>query len=202
MVGGSGGPRYEKARARRTRRQNMLRIQELTRKIQSAVARKQKPDLREYRPPQRGEEVIGTVSDPNLLALLKIVDDTQAEFILRWPTPPTNTRQMKDALVDKIELDTVRDLTLAEIRLAFAMGPDDRVVLRQGYHGPLLVKPRADGMRDDDGLTEAAAGMALEARVVAEEEKALEAMDGFLRKTLASFLPNCGNKECPIHGSR
>jgi hypothetical protein len=174
-------------------------LKSLWSKVQSARDRGVKPNMNEYRPLQRGEEVIGTITDPDLLALVALVDDAEAEFLLRWPEPPTNAVAMQLAMVAGEERIILHDLARYEIRKAFSMGPNDPVVLRQGYGGPVLVKPAPDDV-PPNGLTVAAI---VAARAAREIERASDSLDDGVAGLLAAItqiLPDCGNPTCRIHG--
>ena len=144
----------------------MLFLQEVARQLQSAQARGLKPNMDGYRPLQSGEEVVGTITDSALLALVVLVDKAEAEFLLRWPTPPTNAVAMGHALAAGAEKDELTELVHLEIRRMLSMGPEDPVVLRQGYGGPVVVKPAALDT-PPNGLTVVAIEAARAARKVA-----------------------------------
>ena len=172
-------------------------LRSLGSKVQSAEARGLKPDMNEYKPLQRGESVIGVVTDTGLLALMQILDEKQAAFFLRWPEPPTNVREMKAAIVAGEEVETLRKLVQYEIRTAFAMGPEDPVVLRQGYDGPVVVNP-APADVPQDGLTVAAIA---EVKAV-KRTIALDSIQENFRKALARATEaGCGNPACTVCGT-
>jgi len=174
-------------------------LQELASRIQSAIARGLTPDMEEYRPLQRGEEVIGTVTNPELLALIAILDDKQADFLLRYPSAPTDAVRMRAAIASQMEIDTLIDMMRFEIRRRFMMAPDDLVVLRQGYGGPVVVKPKADDA-PPNGITVAAIAAAQDARAELQATVGLPTDPLELLEMLSEALPDCGNPTCPIHG--
>jgi len=78
-------------------------LKTLASKVQSAEARGLVPDMEEYLPPRPGEVVIGTVTDPGLLALIYVYNSEAAEFFMTWPVPPTDKQAMKAALTAGID---------------------------------------------------------------------------------------------------
>jgi hypothetical protein len=168
-------------------------LKEFWSKVQSAEARGLKPNMEDYQHQKRGEEVIGVVSDSFLLAIIAVYDNALAEFVLEYPVQPTNAVRMIAALAAEMELEAAGDLARFEIRRAFRMGPDDPVILRQGYGGPVVVKA-AEGVKPD-GLTTAAIA---EVRTAREE-----ALKDSLGRTLENILsaPNCENPLCPFCGT-
>ena len=172
----------------------MLFLKALWSKVQSAGDRGVKPNMDEYRPLQRGESVIGTITDPSLLALVALVDDAEAEFLLRWPEPPTDAVAMRLAIVAGEERIILHDFARYEIRKAFSMGPNDPVVLRQGYGGPVVVKPAPDDV-PPNGLTVAAIEAARDARKVAIVKTLQQELEAVAADS------GCGNPQCPVCGT-
>jgi hypothetical protein len=164
--------------------------------VQSAEARGLVPDMEEYLPPRPGEVVIGTVTDPALLALLRVYDENFAEFTETWPVPPTSTSEMKAAFTAGANRETLKGIVLAELRAEFQMGPGDECVLRQGYGGPLVLLPAPPDVVD--GLTNAAKAAVQTVRESREEEAIVD----FLSEMLTMPPPDvpCGDPDCPVHG--
>jgi hypothetical protein len=171
----------------------MLFVKALWSAVQSSSARGVKPDMDDYKPLQPGEVVIGTITSPDLLALVAIRDDNQAEFFLRWPTPPTNAVAMGSALSFGAETEALRDLVNLEIRRAFSMGPEDPVILRQGYGGPVVVKVPHDV--PPNGLTVAAIETVREVRKVAIAKSLQQELEAVAADS------GCGNPGCPVCGT-
>lgn len=104
----------------------MQSIQELVAKFAAAEAAGKRPDLEEHHSLTGGEEVIGIVSDPGLLAMVAVLDDQYAECVFRWPTPPENDpEEMKAALAAGLELTAVRAVVKYEIRRILGLNSAD-----------------------------------------------------------------------------
>jgi hypothetical protein len=61
----------------------MLFLHELAVRLTAAVAAQKRPDVENYLEQQEGEELVGFVSDRELLALIAMRDDQDAELLLK-----------------------------------------------------------------------------------------------------------------------
>ena len=74
-------------------------IQELAAELAAAEANGMKPDLSKYKEPEKGEEVVGSVSSPALQAIIAVVDNRFRKVGEQWPEMPKDPAELHAALM-------------------------------------------------------------------------------------------------------
>jgi hypothetical protein len=114
----------------------MTFLHELAVRLTTAMAAGRTPDPESYLEQQEGEEVLGFVSDPQLLALIALRDDQDAELMLRrrkslWLAGPTR------AINQYLQL---------ELQKGFANWEDVPLGIRRKGDGFVAVKSKRKGL--------------------------------------------------------
>jgi hypothetical protein len=120
----------------------MLFLHEWAVHLTDAVAAQKRPDLENYLEQQEGEEVLGFVSDQQLLALIAMRDDQDAELLLKpklWRRnnaahgPVRAINQYLQIELQKMFADW------QDVSLVIRRKGDELIVVKPGKKGPILL---------------------------------------------------------------
>lgn len=126
----------------------MLFLHELAVRLTAAVAAEKRPDLENYLEPQEREEVIGFVSDPQLLALVAMRDDQDAELLLN---PKPKLSRQKNAATGPFR--AINQHLQLELQRAFVNWDDVPLGLRRKGNGLVVVKFGKKGLAFLEGFS-------------------------------------------------
>jgi len=157
----------------------VLFIHKIAKKWADAEAAGMKPDMANYPELRTGDEIVGILKDPALLAALAVLDEQHANFALAWPVAPeAGSPQMELARATKANLNAAREMFWHELRRAFKVDDVEGLALRQGYQYPVFVKI-----------------------AVPKRSRSMVLSLGELLGQMTGDAPDCGNPDCPIHGN-
>jgi hypothetical protein len=155
----------------------MLFIAKLTQKWADAEFAGKTPDVSDYPELAVGDQIVGIIKDPALLAALAITDEQVANFKRTWPVAPEEgSKQYELAVATKSNLEAATAMLLHEVERHFKV-TGERLAIRQGYKYPVVVKTaepkRQFGLPGGMSIADLLGGGAGE---------------------------DCGDPNCPIHG--
>ena len=115
----------------------MIFLHELAVRLTAAVAAQEVPDIENYLEQQTGEEVVGYISDPQLLALIAIRDAWDAELLL---SSRLKSSWQKIALAGPAR--AINQALLLELQRTFVGWEDVPLGIRRKGHDFIVVKFR------------------------------------------------------------
>lgn len=114
-------------------------IDNLPAELFAAEAAGLKPNLAEYQSPRDGEEVLATITDRSLLAIVAIYDRHKKELLTQWPTPPNSPLEMAKAAGPFFELFIAHEAMWETLREATEINKEQAPALGLRRNGNNLV---------------------------------------------------------------